>query len=143
MHMVFSGGGKALPQAAGLAGGYPGGTEHEVIMRDSNIRALFRDGRIPGELAELSGAEQIVQPEDESDIGWDDVFFTHWQAGGGYGDPLRRLPSAVIEDLAAGKISLGAAQDIYGVALQADGTHDERATAALRDRLRHERAGIE
>lgn len=142
MQMVFSGGGKALPQASGLSGGYPGGTEHEVIVRNTNVRSMLAGGVIPAELEELAGQQQIVQPEDESEIGWDDVFFTHWQAGGGYGDPLHREPEAVGHDLAEGKISAAAAHELYGVVIAPDGSVDPSATTALRHRLRHQRAGV-
>jgi N-methylhydantoinase B len=53
-------------------------------------------------------------------------------AGGGYGDPLRRDPARVAEDVADGFISVEAARADYGVALTAAGDVDVAATARLR-----------
>ncbi len=53
--------------------------------------------------------------------------------GGGYGDPLRRDPRAVLDDVLDGLISERTARDSYGVVV-ADGVVDAAATAALRPR---------
>lgn len=53
-------------------------------------------------------------------------------AGGGYGDPLRRDPAAVCDDVADGFVSLEAAKNDYGVALGGAGLVDTAATARLR-----------
>lgn len=142
IQMVFSGGGKALPQAVGLSGGYPGSTMHDVIVRESTVRASLAGGRVPAELEELGGTVQIIQPEDESDLQWNDVFYTQWQAGGGYGDPLLRDTQRVAYDVNEEKISVTAAIDIYGVVLDTDGSVDAEATERQRHQLRLERAGV-
>ncbi|NDW33087.1 hydantoinase B/oxoprolinase family protein [Salipiger sp. PrR007] len=58
--------------------------------------------------------------------------------GGGYGDPLRRDPVRVAEDVLDGLVSVAAAATAYGVVLSdpAAGTVDEAATAALRADMR-------
>jgi N-methylhydantoinase B len=55
--------------------------------------------------------------------------------GGGYGDPLTRDPRLVVEDVLAGYVSPERARSDYGVALDAGGNVDERATADLRSRI--------
>jgi N-methylhydantoinase B len=55
--------------------------------------------------------------------------------GGGYGDPLARDPRLVAEDVLAGYVSPERARAAYGVALDAGGSVDERATADLRSRI--------
>jgi len=55
--------------------------------------------------------------------------------GGGYGDPLDRDPSAVLEDVRDGFVSPEAARDHYGVVLRAGGV-DETATERARAELR-------
>jgi N-methylhydantoinase B len=57
--------------------------------------------------------------------------------GGGIGDPMLRPAEKVVRDVRDGVVSPGAAADIYGVVLSADGrTHDQAATAARRaDRI--------
>jgi N-methylhydantoinase B len=54
--------------------------------------------------------------------------------GGGYGDPRRREPAAVLRDVREGKISPERARDVYRVALTLDllSVH-EAATARLRE----------
>jgi N-methylhydantoinase B len=56
--------------------------------------------------------------------------------GGGYGDPFRRNPDAVAEDVREGLISLERARQQYGVVIDPATRHvDERATETLRQRL--------
>jgi len=57
-------------------------------------------------------------------------------AGGGYGDPLRRDPGRVREDVADGLITADAARRDYGVALGEGGLVDEAETAQLRSAMR-------
>ena len=60
----------------------------------------------------------------------------HVTAGaGGYGDPLARDPWRVLADVRDGKVSRGAAEDVYGVRVEGPPWRiDEAATARLRDR---------
>jgi N-methylhydantoinase B len=56
-------------------------------------------------------------------------------AGGGYGPAYERDPERVLGDLADGWISAERAHGVYGVVLGADGSLDERKTAARRAEL--------
>jgi N-methylhydantoinase B len=56
--------------------------------------------------------------------------------GGGWGDPLERDPAAVRTDVQEGLVSLAAAREHYGVALQDDLSIDAAATERLRNALR-------
>jgi N-methylhydantoinase B len=58
--------------------------------------------------------------------------------GGGWGDPLRRVPEAVLRDVRWGKVSAAAASADYGVVLTGSGDElalDTAATTELRARL--------
>lgn len=55
--------------------------------------------------------------------------------GGGWGDPLRRRPEAVLEDYLNGIISAAKAQEEYGVVINGN-VVDEEATIALRAQMR-------
>jgi N-methylhydantoinase B len=60
----------------------------------------------------------------------------------GYGDPLKRDPERVAEDVARERVSVAAAADIYGVVLEGEGhevTVLEDETAARRDEIREQR----
>ncbi len=56
-------------------------------------------------------------------------------AGGGYGDPLRRNPEAVADDVADGFVAAAAARRDYGVVLNGEGCVDAAATASLRGEM--------
>jgi N-methylhydantoinase B len=62
--------------------------------------------------------------------------------GGGYGDPREREPERVASDVALGFLSPGAAREHYGVVVDASGSVDPGATAALRERLRDRWPGL-
>ncbi|WP_326542743.1 hydantoinase B/oxoprolinase family protein [Pseudorhodoferax sp.] len=140
VHLVVSATGKALPQASGASGGFPAGTQHDVLVRGANVRALLAAGRIPGALEEVGGTPEVLQQHLQTQLNDGDVYYTHWQGGGGYGDPLLRNPILVARDVATRKVSPAAARATYGVVLAADGTVDESATAAQRQALRTQRA---
>ena len=142
VHLVVSATGKALPQAAGLSGGFPAGTQHDVLLRSTNVRQLLTAGRIPGSLDDLDGTTDVLQQHLETHLNDDDVYYTHWQGGGGYGDPLLRDPIFVALDVAKQKVSKRAAQEVYGVALAENGTVDVAATDAARKALRERRAAV-
>jgi N-methylhydantoinase B len=142
VHLVVSAPGKALPLAGGLAGGLPAGTQHDVILRSTAVDDTFRSGRIPATLADVGGQSEILPSHHETDLAATDVYFTHWQGGGGYGDPLLREPAAVAADVVAHKVSAGAADEVYGVVLTPQGAVDPAATEARRSAVRLSRAGL-
>lgn len=136
MFASMIGNGKAKPAAVGLAGGYPGGAQRDVIRRQADVAALFEQGIMPAELDELGGEQELVPARHETLVGPADVLFLHPSGGGGYGDPLLRDPDAVARDVAELKVSAESAAKIYGVALNNDGSVDEAATAARRAEIR-------
>ena len=139
VHLVVSAPGKALPLAHGLCGGYPANNSYDVLVRATSVRAQMAAGRIPGELDELEGRPDILPPHVETDLAADDVYYTHWQGGGGYGDPLLRDPELVAQDIASLRVSARSAHELYGVALSQDGRVDTSATTARRHALRERR----
>jgi N-methylhydantoinase B len=137
MNLVVSGTGKATNQNVGLAGGYPGNTQLDLVVRGSRVKELFASGRLPGSLDELGGTRDILPCEGESHLMPGEALFLHWQAGGGYGDPLHRDPEAVARDIAEFKVSIEAASRLYGVVVNpATGALDLAATDACRAELR-------
>ncbi len=139
VHLVVSAPGKAVPLAPGLAGGYPSATSHDVLMRGTNVPEMLAHGHIPSSLEEIDGKHEILPPHVETDMAAHDVYYTHWQGGGGYGDPLRRDPEKVAADLAAFRVSTEAASQIYGVVVKADGKVDALPTEERRQQLRRAR----
>jgi N-methylhydantoinase B len=138
MGLVLASAGKSVTQNNGLAGGYPGNTGLEVLARNADMAARLARGEIPTDLPQVGGDQEYGANYAESYIAPGEVFYMHWQGGGGYGDPLLREPAAVAGDLREHKITERGAREVYGVVL-VDGQVDEQATRARRQQLRDER----
>ena len=92
----------------GMAGGQPGANMRVVLNKGSDAE---RDlGKIDMEQLEEGDTVSFMTP-----------------GGGGYGDPFRRGPLAVLDDVRAGYVSLDSAERDYGVVIQR-GRIDEEAT---------------
>jgi N-methylhydantoinase B len=141
VHLVVSHSGKALPMSSGLSGGYPANTARDVLIRSSSIGELIKKGVLPSDLTEIRGTLEIMAPEAETDIYENEVYYTLWQAGGGYGDPLLRDPHRVLQDLVERKISPETTRNIYGVVVDSGCSVDGQKTAQLRDEIKKRRAG--
>jgi N-methylhydantoinase B len=139
MSLVVSGTGKVANQNVGLAGGYPGNSQLDLVVRGIDVPQLAGATAIPADLDELGGAVEVLPCEGESTLGAGDALFLHWQAGGGYGDPLLRPAESVRDDVLQVRVSAEAARDVYGVVVR-DGEVDETATGETREELRRRRA---
>jgi N-methylhydantoinase B len=62
--------------------------------------------------------------------------------GGGYGDPLRRDPGTVAEDVRLGYVSRRVAEEIHGVILKPDGAVDRAASEAARQAIERRRTRL-
>ncbi len=72
-----------------------------------------------------------------------DVWVGYSSGGGGYGDPLKRDPKAVLESVFAGLISMQCARDVYGVIITAvEMKIDSENTKLLRKKLFAERGPL-
>jgi N-methylhydantoinase B len=68
-------------------------------------------------------------------FGFDEQFKFETTGGGGWGSPKERPPERVLEDVLDGYVSIDAARELYGVAIDARAMKvDEAATARLRYR---------
>jgi N-methylhydantoinase B len=131
--------GIAMPAGRGLSGGLPGAAAANVILRASELSALFARGEVPLS-ADAIPAREIEVPEAKSFnlLAEGDVLIGRMASGAGYGDPLRRDPARVSADVSAGLVTAQAAHDVYGVVLER-GAVDEPATEALRQTARADR----
>jgi N-methylhydantoinase B len=133
--------GVSSPSALGLAGGHPGVTNYLSIKRNSNIEAVFRHGRIPGELTELEG-DTVERPPPfiYTRLGKGDIFECGGGGGGGYGDPIDRAPERVLLDVQKGLVSREGARAGYGVVIDTDmSAFDSAETLAARNAIRDAR----
>jgi N-methylhydantoinase B len=101
----------------GVLGGLAGRpSRHALVRADGTLQQL------PSKATNLEIAEG-------------DLIVLETAGGGGYGDPLQRDSDAVLADVLDGYISVGAAEDDYGVVLNGDGKSvDAHATADRRKR---------
>lgn len=138
---LFAGTGAEMPNAIGIGGGMPGAAIRIARVVGTDIAEKVAAGKaLPLALDEINGRLEILPPKHtRSSIDLGDVWYHSWQAGGGYGDPLRRDPERVAVDVARKAVSLTAAKDIYGVILDAAGDVDAAATKARREAVRRER----
>ena len=83
------------------------------------------------------GEEKHLSSKTTVQLEGGDVISYRTSGGGGYGDPLKRNPERVLEDVLDGKISAERARSVYRVALEQDGSGvDVEETARLRSRAR-------
>ena len=117
MHISYCGSGHTC-EIFGLEGGAPGACADHWIEDSAS-------GEIVENLANAG----------ESDINDTMVWVATTGGGGGFGDPHRRDPKQVLEDVNNGFVTKECAESKYGVAFRGDGIGlevDENATLALR-----------
>ena len=129
--------GNAIPTSAGMMAGYPGAVNRYRFLRASNVAARLSASRLPGDIDELEGTEEVLQLRQQNFVQRpEDVYAVLWSAAAGFGDPLEREPERVAADVDQDAVSLTAARDIYGAVLSSDGSLDGAATEARRAELR-------
>ncbi|WP_238368982.1 hydantoinase B/oxoprolinase family protein [Heliomarina baculiformis] len=144
----------ALHEGSGGAGKHRGGfgLDYELELRRGSARASFvmdhgrfgpqgvmggRDGA-PNKVTVWQSGKPHVPPhlskEQDIPLGPGDRVHVRTPGGGGYGDPFKRDPKLVAEDVRLGRYSIDQAKELFGVAVTAtDFTVDEPATATLRE----------
>jgi N-methylhydantoinase B len=98
----------------GLEGGLPGGPSRNTAVVDG----------VESDVPPMPMAALMLHRGDR---------FRHRSAGGGgFGSPLVRDPASVLDDVLAGKVTVDAARDLYGVVVDEAGQVDEAGTVTLR-----------
>ncbi len=128
----------------GAFGGLPPSTSRFVRFVPDNADTLFATGVYPTRES-LAGHEELLPAKAFPVELHHAELFVQWCGGGsGLGDPLRRDPVRVSDDVRAGYVSAEQARKAYGVIIdQASEAPDRAATAHCRAALRHERLGRE
>lgn len=118
--------------AHGINGGYPGAGSQSVIVRETDIEARLGDATAIFGLEDLDGALAWLPSKADEKIRKGDVYGFWAAGGGGFGDPLRRPPEKVAEDVRSGIVSAAEAERLYSVRINDDGGVDAPATNTLR-----------
>jgi N-methylhydantoinase B len=133
--------GNAIPTSTGMMGGYPGTPNRYTFVRKSDILERLARRQMIEDASEVRGEAVTLQlrQEDFEQLPAD-VYAVVWSAAGGFGDPMERDPTLVLEDWQDGAVTLIAARDIYGVLIdEKTATLDRPATKALREGARRNR----
>jgi N-methylhydantoinase B len=125
------------PATSGVAGAFPGAPNRVEIARGTEVQRLMAEGVLPTTMGEVGGTiERIPAKARDFFQTTDDVYEFIYNGGTGLGDPLRRDPAAVAEDVDEGSTSVWASRALYSVVLDQVGEHewavDEAATSELR-----------
>lgn len=125
--------GAAVPSSFGLMGGYPAGPNAFFFKKETDIKDRFARGVMPTDISQLNGQDYAVQLRDHGFVQTDvDAYAVSWCGGGGFGDPFRRDPARIQSDLDEQIITSGAAAEMYGAVLDAEGRVDIDATVKHR-----------
>ncbi len=131
---------EGVPKTSGIAGGYPGSCNTSRILHNSSVRQTMAEGRVPQSFEELSGLLELCANKGlPIPVGLSDVVEWNWGSSAGFGDPILRDPTRVVEDVRKGIITEPFAQAVYGVALTRDGELDPVETKNRRSAIRQER----
>ncbi|UXX81832.1 hydantoinase B/oxoprolinase family protein [Roseovarius pelagicus] len=142
----------ALREGSGGAGTQRGGfgLDYEVELRRGNATASFvMDHGRTGPLGALGGADGAVNEvtvwqdgtpytplhlskEQNIPLRPGDRVRVKTPGGGGYGDPFKRRPALVADDVRLGRYTADQARALFGVVLTKCGTVDDTATDAAR-----------
>lgn len=132
IYKSFNTAGTNQSNAFGIDGGYPGSGSQATVIRGSRIRELLAGGVPVDGYEDFGGVPEHLPSKSDGTLGPDDVFVFYSPGGGGYGDPLRRQPERVRDDVRNRRVSRESARERYGVVLDDGLGIDEVATLRLR-----------
>jgi N-methylhydantoinase B len=126
----------------GLGGGYPGHPGNFLYAEETAVWDRFARGDMMGNREKVETQLKPlsrVSPKASLPLRGGDVWVVENSAGGGFGDPLKRLPARVRDDWREGLIPPHHVADFYGVVLSGDGEIDDPATTRRRLEMRQYR----
>ena len=132
----------AINCALGLGGGLPAQPGDYRFRADVLGRDRLAAGVLPGSPAELErdvGELTRLFAKEITVMHPGDVFVAQYCGGGGFGDPLTRIPELVAGDVRSAAITAGDAESLYGVVLDGAGEADVARTAERRRQMRADR----
>jgi acetophenone carboxylase len=147
--IIFNTATSRMPHNPGLFGGYAGGLNPFLEIRNTDWRALFENASsdLPSDYHQLASSEAVTFQATQFTS--DDLFnnadgvANGSGSSGGYGDALERDPVLVVEDVRKQITSAWAARNIYHVAfseeaLEVDHAETEKLRSKERDRRKRQ-----
>lgn len=152
----------ALREDSGGAGEYRGGlglAKIIKVLRGKDVSVTFRGerhfirpwglfGGLPGSSAQayvmrVNGKKEVIPSKWDSTLEEGDEVHFFSAGGGGYGDPLKRKPDLVLQDVVDGRVSIDSAATDYGVVIDRDSASvDSEKTKTLREEMSKTRGPI-
>lgn len=125
------------PATSSVSGASPGAPNRVRLARDSKVLQLMADGTMPTTFDEVGGTIELVPTKARNFFqNRTDVYEFIYTGGTGLGDPLRREPQAVADDVSDCSTSPEAARSLYHVEVERVDdyfwTVDEAKTESLR-----------
>lgn len=138
---VFCGNSGTTSISSGMAS-YPGTPSLNQVVEGTDIEGRLENQEIPQSLTAFDQETKQFAPKSEYAQGPTDVVQARNGSPPGYGDPLKRDPEKVADDVIKQRVSMEAAADVYGVMLEGEG-HEisvrEEATETRREEIREQR----
>ena len=135
----FNTAGTNQSNAAGIDGGYPGSGSQATVIRGSRIRQILSEGGTADSYEDFGGTVEHLLSKSDGILDPDDVFIFYSPGGGGYGDPLKRDPRLVQDDVRNRRIGRASAPHRYGVVIDESLEVDGEATKRLRETMIQDR----
>lgn len=138
------------PGVNGLFGGYPSPVVYAFTAHQTNIgeltctkkslpssvshaQQMLIDGELKASVSTLHDTPLLIEKAEANDL-----IGICYTGGAGYGDPIRREPQMVIEDIKNGVVTPDMAEEVYGVVVQ-NGAVETTATEKKRQDIRRRR----
>ena len=144
--LIFSTATSRMPHTPGLMGGYAGGLNPLLEIRNTDWQPLYTRGGedIPSSYHELAASKQVnfkaTQFVPQDFFGNGDGVACGSGSSGGYGDVLERNPMLVIEDVRKKTVSPWAARNVYRIDFSEETLElDYEETKKLREQERERR----
>jgi N-methylhydantoinase B len=120
-----------FPNSLGGSGGLPGSCARAKLAQGTDMESRLARGELPQDIEEFN--PQTLAAKSESHLGIGSVLYLSPQSQAGYGDPLKREPERVLEDVRKKLITRETALKFYGVVIKGDPPEvDGEATAKER-----------
>jgi N-methylhydantoinase B len=133
---------ESFVKSQGQWGASPGSRATYRMRRNANAPEHLASGRVPQAIDELDGESPVIiyKSTTTPKLASGDVYSWSSPTTAGWGDPIARLPEAVLGDVVGGHLDAAAAAEAYAVVIR-DGAIDHAQTERLRAEVRAGRIG--
>jgi len=106
-----------MRSSTGVSGGYPAANTSYMMLRNTDLREQWKQGKLPTRPEDIKGERDYPYPKSFTYLGPNDINACVQCGGGGYGDPLERDPELALKDVKNGDVTIPFAREAYGVVI--------------------------